>query len=522
MKTDDRPVAHIDPLPEADLAPYRLLREIGRGGMSVVYEALDTRAGQRVALKVLALPFSVTAAQRSELVARFRREERAVTQLSHPNIVAIQEIGERTGVHFIAMEYLPGESLRARLERGPLPLPEAGRVLAQIAAALTAVHEAGIVHRDVKPSNIMLLPDGSAKLLDFGVARHSDDTAITSGGLVVGSPAYLAPEQVRGGTGTTASDVWALGVLLYEMLAGRPPFQATDVAAVMYQVIHEPPPPLTGLPPGMAKVLKRALDKTPERRFPSALALSEAFTATLPTERSLSVPVPPRVSGPSVSGPSVSPRWLWATLPVLFVLALVWGFYGRRPAPTLPSRPIAAVPTAAVPTAAVPTAAVPTAAVPTAAVPTAAVPTAAVPSASAPSPKAALAVLPAAPHTNTAPLPSAPLVRHSVAQALPSAPKRHAVRAARRPRPVSVSRPRPASLLAAKPAARPAVHALPPRRPASVVTVSAAPPIEAAAPPPPAQPVSLRPAPPRSKPSKADDDAAGAARLQRFIWSEGR
>lgn len=498
MKTDDRLVAHIDPLLETNLAPYRLLREIGRGGMSVVYEALDTRAGQRVALKVLALPFSVTAAQRSELVARFRREERAVTQLSHPNIVAIQEIGERTGVHFIAMEYLPGESLRARLERGPLPLPEANRVLAQIAAALTAVHEAGIVHRDVKPSNIMLLPDGSAKLLDFGVARHSDDTAITSGGLVVGSPAYLAPEQVRGGTGTTASDVWALGVLLYEMLAGRPPFQATDVAAVMYQVIHEPPPPLTGLPPGMAKVLKRALEKTPERRFPSALALAEAFTATLPPERSVALPVPPRVSGPSVS-----PRWLWGTLPVLFVLALAWGFYGRQHASAPQPRPLAAVPIAAVPVAAVPVAAVPSLA-------------------PVPAPKTVPAALPAAPHPNAALLPSAPPVRHFVAQSPPSAPKRHAVPIARRPHAVAVSLPRPKPLLATRPAPRPAAHSLPPHRPAPAVTASAAPPLEAPAPPPPAQPVSLRPAPPRSRPSKADDDAAGAARLQRFIWSEGR
>lgn len=498
MKTDDTLTALADPPLAADLAPYRLLREIGRGGMSVVYEALDTRAGQRVALKVLALPFSVTAAQRSELVARFRREERAVTQLSHPNIVAIQEIGERTGVHFIAMEFLPGESLRARLERGPLPLPEAGRVLAQIAAALTAVHEAGIVHRDVKPSNIMLLPDGSAKLLDFGVARHSDDTAITSGGLVVGSPAYLAPEQVRGGTGTTASDVWALGVLLYEMLAGRPPFQATDVAAVMYQVIHEPPPSLSGLPPGMAKVLKRALDKTPERRFPSALALAEAFAATLPAARSVPLPMPPRVSGPTV--PS---RWLWATLPLLFVLALAWSFYGRRPAPAPSPQPIAAVPVAMLPSTVSPPAPDPV-----------------------PSPVPVPKAVPAAPRPKVAHLPLAPSVRHSVALAPPSSPKRHVVHTARRPRAVPVSRPRPTLLLAARPrpAPRPAVHTLPPHRPVPAETASAAPPLEAAAPPPPApvHSVQTRPSPPQRKPSKADEDATGAARLQKFIWSEGR
>lgn len=495
MQTEETAIAPPNPV-TSDLTPYRLLREIGRGGMSVVYEALDTRTGQQAALKVLALPFAVTPTRRHDLVARFRREERAVAQLSHPNIVAIHEIGERGGVHFIAMEFLPGESLRARLERGPLTLPEAQSVLTQIAAALTAVHGAGIVHRDVKPSNIMLLPDGSAKLLDFGVARHADDTAITSGGLVVGSPAYLSPEQVRGGAGTAASDVWALGVLLYEMLAGHAPFQATDVAAVMYQVIHEPPRPLPGLPPGLSKVLKRALEKAPERRFPSASALAEAFTNALPVERA-SRPQP---------RPVALPRWAWGVLPLLFVLAVVIGLHGRPqavvPAPPLPmspSSPMAALPAPADP-------------VPADPVPADPVPAVTVP------------VVPAA--ARPVPRPAVTPVRRPTAVPL-AAPVSAAVRP-RRPRP-SVKQV-PAAPVTPKPVLvrLPPPHAAVPHRNTEPETVAQTtpedtPPVEVAPPPIPARPapVAARPAPARPKPSKAEEDAE-AERLQRFIWSEGR
>ena len=496
MKTDDTLIASVDSALLADLDPYRLLREIGRGGMSVVYEALDTRTGQRVALKILSLPFAVTAARRTDLVARFRREERAVSQLSHPNIVAIQEIGERAGVHFIAMEYLPGESLRARLERGPLPLPEAGAILTQIAAALTAVHGAGIVHRDVKPSNVMLLPDGGAKLLDFGVARHADDTAITSGGLVVGSPAYLSPEQVRGGAGTTASDIWALGVLLYEMLVGHPPFQATDVAAVMYQVIHEPPRPVPGLPPAVAKVLKRALDKAPERRFSSAQSLADAFSAAQPAA----------APAPSVR-PAALPRWAWAMLPLLFLAAVLASFSARHtlfPPPTTPTAASAPVPAVTVPAVSAPPAIVLPAAVRRTAKP--AVPsTRAVPPLLAETP-------PAAPVTfETGTVPSRPA-------------------AARRPRPArpqAATRPLPPSVAAVLPPRHPAVaHVKPAPQTVAKNSASEAPaapalPREAPAPTP------FRPAVPAAKSRAAhkkeqDDEAAEAERLQKFIWSEGR
>jgi len=313
---------------------YQILREIGRGGMSTVYEARDVRTGQSVALKTLALPPSHTPDQQRDLIARFRREARAVAQLSHPNIVVIHEVGERDGTHFLAMEYLTGQTLRERLAPGPLSPAQAQPILAQIAGALDAVHAAGIVHRDVKPSNVVLLPDGTAKLLDFGIARQSDDTTITSTGMIVGSPSYMAPEQVRGEAGTAASDVWALGVLGYEMLAGRPPFQAGTIPAVLYQVTHETPPPVPGLPTAVQKVLRRALDKNPARRFRSAGAFAEAMRAALPPAPRGAAPLQSRLR-----------PWRWAALLPLLLLGIGAGFlmHRRAPAPA-PPRPAAFVP----------------------------------------------------------------------------------------------------------------------------------------------------------------------------------
>lgn len=256
---------------------YRHLREIGRGGMSVVYQARDTQTDRTVALKLLLLPSALSPEQQRALIGRFAREAQAVSQLSHPNIVAITEVGTWQGTHFLAMEHLEGETLRARLDRGVLPSAQVQGIVVQIASALDAIHAAGIVHRDVKPANIMLLPGGVAKLLDFGIARHSDDATITSTGTIVGSPAYMAPEQVMGEKGTVASDVWALGVLLYEMLAGRPPFTGDTIPSVLYQVTHATPPPVPGLPSPLAKVLRRALAKDPARRYADAGALASAL-----------------------------------------------------------------------------------------------------------------------------------------------------------------------------------------------------------------------------------------------------
>jgi len=333
--------------PPKTVPEYQILREIGRGGMSTVYEARDTRTGQSVALKMLALPPSHTPDQQRDLIARFRREARAVAQLSHPNIVVIHEVGERDGAHFLAMEYLTGQTLRERLAAGPMTPAQAQPILAQIAGALDAVHAAGIVHRDVKPSNVVLLPDGTAKLLDFGIARQSDDTTITSTGMIVGSPSYMAPEQVRGEAGTADSDVWALGVLGYEMLAGRPPFQAGTIPAVLYQVTHEAPPPVPGLPPALQRVLRRALDKNPARRFRSAGAFAEAMRAALPKP-------PPAPREAATPAPLLRP-WRWAPLLPLLLLGIGVGSLVHRRAPV----PVSSTPAPPVPVPSVPVPAAP-------------------------------------------------------------------------------------------------------------------------------------------------------------------
>lgn len=274
-----------------------MVREAGRGGMSTVYEAVDTRLGRPAALKVLAVPPHLLPAQREVMVTRMRREARAVGSLSHPNVVTIFDVGEQDGLHYLVMEYLDGVTLRARLDSGPLLPGEAVNVLDQVAGGLDAVHHAGVVHRDLKPSNVMLLPAGRVKLMDFGVARATDDTTMTQVGSMVGSPAYMAPELVRGDKATRASDIWALGVLLYQMLAARTPFQGDSIPALLYQIAHAEPAPLPGVTPAVARVLERALEKNPAKRFPSARALADAFRAAVaPAPQGLQRTPPPRHS----------------------------------------------------------------------------------------------------------------------------------------------------------------------------------------------------------------------------------
>jgi hypothetical protein len=269
------------------VAHYRLIREIGRGSMSRVYEARDTRGaneGRLVALKLLADSPRHGGHCRTRWLCRpIRREARAIASLSHPNIVAIYEVGEHKGQHFIAMEYLPGKTLRAWLnEHGPLSPAETSRILDRIADALDAVHAQNLVHRAIKPGNVMILPGGGVTLLDFGLARQIEDSVLTHRGAILGSPAYLAPEQARGDAATPAADRWALGALVYEMLAGHAPFAGTTLASLLYQVTRESPAPLpSDLPPRVKKVVSRALDKDPARRFGSARALADAFRSAV-------------------------------------------------------------------------------------------------------------------------------------------------------------------------------------------------------------------------------------------------
>ena len=312
------------------LGPYSLIREIGRGGNSMVHQAVDRRTGKTVALKVHTIPPSLSTGERQELLVRFAREARAMARLSHPDIVAIHEVGEQDGMHFLAMEYLEGQTLRDRLKAGPLTPAQAAPILAQVAEAVDAVHAAGIVHRDIKPGNVMLLPEGQVKLLDFGVARQSEDTTVTATHSIVGSPAYMAPEQVRGELGDPASDIWALGVLLHEALAGRPPFEAASIPSVLFKVVHETPTPVPHVTAQVQRVLHRALEKDPQRRYPTARALADALQTAVQTS-------------PQTAWAARARRWAaWAALLLLgATLGVVVSVgYRHTPAPAQSAPPL--------------------------------------------------------------------------------------------------------------------------------------------------------------------------------------
>lgn len=258
---------------------YQIRRELGRGFSSIVYEALDTVRARTVALKVLTLGQALSDERRQDMAERFLREARAISALSHPNIVSIYEVGQAgDGRHFIAMELLAGESLRARLDReAPLGAEDAVPIALQVAEALEYAHARGIVHRDVKPDNIYVLPDGRVKLMDFGVAHILSEGALTQTGTVVGSPAYMSPEQISGLPLSGSSDVFSLGVTLAEMLTGHKPFDAPSIPAVMNRILHRPPQ-IDGVQPrGLRKVVEKALAKVQASRYPNASAFAEAL-----------------------------------------------------------------------------------------------------------------------------------------------------------------------------------------------------------------------------------------------------
>src|SRR5881392_1176867 len=233
---------------------YKISKRIGTGGMGEVYLATDMTAGRKAALKLLPMRFTGDA----ERLKRFQQEERAVVGLNHPNILTVYEIGEDHSIHYIASELIEGETLRDRLARGRMPLSEAVDVAIQVASALAAAHEAGIVHRDIKPENIMLRPDGYVKVLDFGIAKLAEqelpatmprDEALslveTNLGSILGTVRYMSPEQERGGQVDKTTDIWSLGVVLYEMLTGQAPFIGETPREAMSSILETEPPPLT-------------------------------------------------------------------------------------------------------------------------------------------------------------------------------------------------------------------------------------------------------------------------------------
>jgi serine/threonine-protein kinase len=249
---------------------YRIVREIARSN-DIVYEAVDTSMNRQVAVKELLLPPNVEPQPRRDRIERFYREARAAGQLSHPNIVTIHEVGEDSGRFFLAMEYLEGQTLRQRLSvGGPLPLSEVVAIGVALCDALDYAHQHGVVHRDIKPDNVHLLPGGRVKLTDFGIARILHESQLTLAGQVFGTPSYMSPEQIKGGAVDSRSDIFSLGILLFEMLAGRKPFTGDSVVTITYRILHEPMPTVPGATPALEAVVHRATAKDPEHRFSSA------------------------------------------------------------------------------------------------------------------------------------------------------------------------------------------------------------------------------------------------------------
>jgi serine/threonine-protein kinase len=273
-----------DPLVGSRVSHFRVTGLVGRGGMGVVYRAMDLDLGREVALKFLP-PHAVRPLDE----ARFRREAQAAAALDHPHIGTVYEVGEHGGRRFIAMALYEGETLAERLERAagaPLPVPEVVTIAAQVASALAAAHGAGIVHRDLKPSNLMLTRDGRVKLLDFGLARQIGSPTLTEEGILVGTAAYMAPEQLGGEGGDQRADIWALGVLLYEMLSGGRPFGAGR-RGLLRAILHDDPPPLRQvrpeIPPALAALVERCLEKDPGCRPSGGEILADLRAAGLVT-----------------------------------------------------------------------------------------------------------------------------------------------------------------------------------------------------------------------------------------------
>jgi dipeptidyl aminopeptidase/acylaminoacyl peptidase len=267
--------------PDQMLGPYRIVSLLGEGGMGAVYRAKDTRLGRDVAVKILtALTLSD-----QERIQRFEQEARATGMLNHPNLLTIYDVGNENGTAYIVSELLEGETLRERLERGPLAVRRAVDAALQVANGLAAAHEKGVVHRDLKPDNIFLTRDGRAKILDFGIAKlssKSDDglfqQAATEPGMVLGTVGYMSPEQVRGETVDTRSDIFAFGAILYEMLTGVRAFKRSSSIETLSAILKEDPPDLTealpNVPPALERLTRRCLEKDRDLRFQSARDLA--------------------------------------------------------------------------------------------------------------------------------------------------------------------------------------------------------------------------------------------------------
>ncbi len=312
------------------LGPYEITAPIGAGGLGEVYRARDARLGRDVAIKVLTAHLSAN----PEVRARFEREARTISQLNHPHLCTLHDVGAREGIDFLVMELVEGESLAARLEKGPLPVPETLRIGTQIADALDAAHRHGIIHRDLKPGNVMLTKSG-AKLMDFGLARSTPlatvagvltqsptvSRPLTAEGTIVGTFQYMAPEQLEGKEADARTDLWALGCVLYEAATGKRAFEGTSQASLIAAIMEHEPRPLRDLqplsPPALEHLVKRCLAKDPGERWQSArdVALELAWIAETGSQAA--------IPGPQAAGRRKRERLAWGGVVTVMAVAIV-------------------------------------------------------------------------------------------------------------------------------------------------------------------------------------------------------
>jgi serine/threonine-protein kinase len=273
---------------------YELEKILGRGASGVVYRGRDQLLGREVAIKLLHADLTGN----REASARFQQEARLAARVQHPNAVAVFDVGVHDGQPFIVMECVAGETLSNRIAASPLTIDEVRAIGAQLLGALEAAHKQGVIHRDVKPSNLLMTPSGSVKVADFGIATAADRTALTSIGSVVGTLAYLAPERLEGALATERSDLYSVGVVLYEALTGTKPFAGDTPAALLSSITTDPAIPITehrpDVPDAVAATIMRAIERDPAARYATAAEMAQALAgASVLADRRSSLPAPP-------------------------------------------------------------------------------------------------------------------------------------------------------------------------------------------------------------------------------------
>ncbi|MCA9932740.1 MAG: serine/threonine protein kinase, partial [Anaerolineales bacterium] len=328
---------------------YQLLAELGRGGMATVYRAYDPHFKREVALKVLPREFNHDPMFR----ARFQREAETIAALEHPAIVPVYDFGEDDGLPFLVMRLMAGDSLADRIAEGPLPVSEVARILARVGSALDRAHEAGVVHRDLKPGNILFDQYGEAYLADFGIARLVESSATLTGSGIVGTPAYMSPEQIQGQEVDGRSDIYALGIILFEMLTGKRPYDADTPAMVLVKQMTEPTPRILDvkpdLPPTCEFVIARAMAKDVTERYARASEVAQTLTGIVqetvsaraqslqgppPAKTAVAAPQPTAKQPPAAKHLEKGrlPAWAWGVIGLLLaviVLGGAWVIWGR-------------------------------------------------------------------------------------------------------------------------------------------------------------------------------------------------